>query len=69
MRCRCTESSTLHWQGEGAQWRSAATTTKESSAPESEQTWAPKDIMHVGAVLGFGTKPGDVKLAQFSLLW
>ena len=37
--------------------------------PQSDQMWAPKDIMHIGAVLGSGTKSGDVKLAQFSLLW
>ena len=37
--------------------------------PPCTRRWAPKDIMHVGAVLGSGTKPSDVKLAQFSLLW
>lgn len=62
MRCRCIESSTLHWQGD-----------RKSSGgelcPPSEQMWAPKDIVHVGAVLGFGAEPGDVKLAQLSLLW
>lgn len=28
-----------------------------------------KDIMHVGAVLGSGTEPRDVELAELSLLW
>lgn len=37
--------------------------------PTTLQTWVPKDIMHVGAVLGSGTEASDVKLAQFSLLW
>lgn len=30
---------------------------------------AVKDIVHVGAVLGTGTKACDVELAEFFLLW
>lgn len=37
--------------------------------PRPEQPWAPKDIVHVGAVLRSGAEPGDVELAQLSLLW
>lgn len=50
--------------------RSAVITNKANRLqPPSDQMQAPKDIMHIGAVLGSGTKSSDIKLAQFSLLW